>query len=228
VTKETNVESVDVLFGYTGRPFDEATGLQNNLNRWYDASVGRWISEDPIGFAAGDSNVYRYVGNRPVNSRDANGSSAIPPIVDPIWVVSRGLVVHVDQPGDGGDDDYIEDGNVGHVFVTLFDLEKAEIESVGLYPTGLEDDSDTPWDVEKTFWLSDEEYEKVKTKIKEDKKKPPDWTVYYNCVNWASDVVEVSGNSIPTDPVKVPVLGDILSPGPLGEDLIDDGGNRHR
>lgn len=73
-----------------------------------------------------------------------------------------------------------------------------------------------------------EEYEKVKTKIKEDKKKPPDWTVYYNCVNWASDVVEVSGNSIPTDPVKVPVLGDILSPGPLGEDLIDDGGNRHR
>lgn len=41
------------------RPFDPDTGLQNNLNRWYDASVGRWLSEAPIGFAAGDENLYR-------------------------------------------------------------------------------------------------------------------------------------------------------------------------
>jgi uncharacterized protein RhaS with RHS repeats len=37
--------------------------LQWNINRWYDANVGRWISEDPIGFEAGDGNLYRYVGN---------------------------------------------------------------------------------------------------------------------------------------------------------------------
>ena len=55
VQSETN-SAVDCLFGYTGRLHDEATGLQNNLNRWYDASTGRWISEDPIGFAAGDAN----------------------------------------------------------------------------------------------------------------------------------------------------------------------------
>jgi hypothetical protein len=29
--------AVDHLFGYTGRAYDEATGLQNNLHRWYDA-----------------------------------------------------------------------------------------------------------------------------------------------------------------------------------------------
>jgi RHS repeat-associated protein len=61
------------IFGYTGRMFDTATGLQNNLNRWYDAKAGRWISEDPISFAAGDANIYRYVGNGPTNWADPDG-----------------------------------------------------------------------------------------------------------------------------------------------------------
>lgn len=59
---ETNV-SVDLIFGYTGKLLDETTGLQNNLNRWLEPATGRWISQDPIGFAAGDTNLYRYVGN---------------------------------------------------------------------------------------------------------------------------------------------------------------------
>ena len=65
--------AVASLFGYTGRPFDVATGLQNNLHRWYSAEVGRWLSEDPIGFAAGDANLYRYVGNDFVNRVDPEG-----------------------------------------------------------------------------------------------------------------------------------------------------------
>ncbi len=72
VTNETNA-AVDTLFGYTGRPFDDATGLQNNLNRWYDATVGKWLSEDPIGFDAGDANLYRYVGNSPTQFTDPLG-----------------------------------------------------------------------------------------------------------------------------------------------------------
>jgi RHS repeat-associated protein len=53
------------LFAFTARPFDPATNLQNNLNRWYDPVVGRWLSEDPIGFEAADANLYRYVENMP-------------------------------------------------------------------------------------------------------------------------------------------------------------------
>jgi RHS repeat-associated protein len=49
--------------GFTGQYFDAAVGLQYNHHRWYDPSTGRWISEDPIGFAGGDTNLYRYVGN---------------------------------------------------------------------------------------------------------------------------------------------------------------------
>ena len=72
VTSET-AAAVDHLFGYTGRAFDDETGLQNNLHRWYDPVVGRWASEDPIGFAAGDANLYRYVGNGPTNGVDPTG-----------------------------------------------------------------------------------------------------------------------------------------------------------
>jgi RHS repeat-associated protein len=59
--------AVDLIFGFTGRYFDEATKLQNNLHRWYDPFTGQWLSHDPIGFAAGDPNLARYVSNNPLH-----------------------------------------------------------------------------------------------------------------------------------------------------------------
>ena len=64
---------VGMIFGYTGKYSDAATGLQNNLNRWYDPNLGKWISQDPIGFGGGDGNLYRYVGNSPTNGTDPSG-----------------------------------------------------------------------------------------------------------------------------------------------------------
>jgi RHS repeat-associated protein len=61
------------LYSWTGRLVDSETGLQYNRARWYDASTGRWISEDPSGFDAGDSNLYRYVNNAPTNATDPSG-----------------------------------------------------------------------------------------------------------------------------------------------------------
>ena len=72
VTSQTDA-AVTTLFGFTGRPFDVDTGLQNNLNRWYDAETGTWVSEDPIGFAAADVNLYRYVGNQVTVAVDPEG-----------------------------------------------------------------------------------------------------------------------------------------------------------
>jgi RHS repeat-associated protein len=72
LTSETN-SAVDCLFGWTGRYKDSATGLQNNLNRWYDPTTGAWISKDPISFAAGDANLYRYCGNNSLNYVDPLG-----------------------------------------------------------------------------------------------------------------------------------------------------------
>ncbi|MEL7079104.1 MAG: RHS repeat-associated core domain-containing protein [Cyanobacteria bacterium J06582_2] len=72
ITSQTDV-SVDFRFSYTGREFNEETGLYYNRARYYDPNAGRFISEDPISFAAGDSNIYRYVGNNPLFYLDPSG-----------------------------------------------------------------------------------------------------------------------------------------------------------
>jgi RHS repeat-associated protein len=72
---ETN-SSVDLSLGFTGKQFDDQTGLNNYLNRWYDARVGRWLSEDPLSFSAGDTNLTRYVGNSPTLLTDPLGLAA--------------------------------------------------------------------------------------------------------------------------------------------------------
>jgi RHS repeat-associated protein len=69
---QTNA-AVDFLFGFTGRPLDQATGLQNNLNRWYDSGTGRWMSKDPTGFFAGDTNTECYCGNNSTSEIDPTG-----------------------------------------------------------------------------------------------------------------------------------------------------------
>ena len=67
------VAAVDCVFAYTGRALDEATGLQNNDNRWYEAITGRWLSQDPMGFKGRDANLYRYCGDSPTNWTDPSG-----------------------------------------------------------------------------------------------------------------------------------------------------------
>jgi RHS repeat-associated protein len=67
----------ELRFGYTGREQDSETGLDYYRARYYDASNGRFISEDPIGFEGGDSNLTRYVGNNAVNGIDPSGLEVI-------------------------------------------------------------------------------------------------------------------------------------------------------
>ena len=57
--------NVNYRYAYTGRYFDEDTGLQYNRARWYDAEAGRFLSIDPILFNSGDANFYRYGFNGP-------------------------------------------------------------------------------------------------------------------------------------------------------------------
>ncbi|MHC1727321.1 MAG: RHS repeat-associated core domain-containing protein [Syntrophobacteraceae bacterium] len=55
----------------------EPNGLYYMRARYYDPGVGRFISEDPIGFAGGDVNLYGYVANDPINAIDPFGLDAI-------------------------------------------------------------------------------------------------------------------------------------------------------
>ena len=97
--------SVASAFQFTARYTDATTGLQWNLNRWYLPSIGRWASEDPIGFEAGDLNLARYVGNGPTRLLDPTGLDDQPPTPPPSTPprLPGGLppVVPPDWPGFG-------------------------------------------------------------------------------------------------------------------------------
>ena len=62
---------------YTGREND-AAGLYYYRNRYYNPSIGRFISEDPIGYASGQTNEYAYVGGNPVQFTDPTGEVGLP------------------------------------------------------------------------------------------------------------------------------------------------------
>jgi RHS repeat-associated protein len=78
-TSETNSSLGDFDIGFTGKWFDRATGLQWNVNRWYNPAIQRWMSEDPIGFAGGDANLSRYVSSAPTMYVDPDGLAAQEP-----------------------------------------------------------------------------------------------------------------------------------------------------
>ena len=64
-------------FLYTGREWIAPLSLYDYRNRVYSAEIGRFLQTDPIGFAGGDVNLYRYVGNRPADRKDPFGHFAI-------------------------------------------------------------------------------------------------------------------------------------------------------
>lgn len=59
-------------YQYTGRELDES-GLYHYRARYYHPGMGRFISEDPLGFGGGDVNLYAYVAGDPVSYNDPTG-----------------------------------------------------------------------------------------------------------------------------------------------------------
>lgn len=85
-------------FRFTGRT--PAVGdLYYYRARYYDPVAGRFVSEDPIGFAGGDVNLYRYVQNSPLMFSDPTGEAVhiliffAPEIAATIAGVLTGIVV---------------------------------------------------------------------------------------------------------------------------------------
>ena len=71
---------------FPGQYYDAETGLHHNWHRYYDPKtgrylsldsvdvlIGRWNAQDPAGFSLGDTNLYSYVGNDPINHFDSLG-----------------------------------------------------------------------------------------------------------------------------------------------------------
>ncbi|EJL07473.1 SpvB/TcaC N-terminal domain-containing protein [Pseudomonas chlororaphis] len=63
-------------YRYAGKERDEVTGLYYYGARYYQPSIGRWLSADPSGPDDG-LNLYCYVGDNPINFSDPNGMMRI-------------------------------------------------------------------------------------------------------------------------------------------------------
>ncbi len=61
-------------FGYAGREFSAVTGDGYFRARYYDPATGRFLSQDPKSFAAGDTNLFRYAANDPLRFVDPQGT----------------------------------------------------------------------------------------------------------------------------------------------------------
>ena len=72
ILNDTNPD-FKVPFGFAGWLYDEDTKLVHFGYREYDPVSGRWLSKDPLLFGGGDTNLYGYVLNDPVNLVDPEG-----------------------------------------------------------------------------------------------------------------------------------------------------------
>jgi RHS repeat-associated protein len=63
----------DTRFDFTGQERDRGTGLIYFGARYYDSSLGRWMSVDPLANGTPDMTSYHFTHNNPVNRKDSDG-----------------------------------------------------------------------------------------------------------------------------------------------------------
>ena len=77
-------------YKYTGRE-EDGTGLYYYRARYYYPRLQRFLSEDPIGFASGDFNLYAYVGGNSISRTDPSG------LFSPLnhrWITNQALALN--------------------------------------------------------------------------------------------------------------------------------------
>jgi len=83
VVTETGASYGD-RFKYAGMEYDAAIQIYYDQARNYNPVTGRFLQQDPLGLAAGDVNLYRYVFNDPTNLVDPGGLR--PSIAGPVTI----------------------------------------------------------------------------------------------------------------------------------------------
>jgi RHS repeat-associated protein len=77
----------DRMMGFAGMELDLITGMNLAVYRVQNPGTGRWTSQDPSGFAGGDADLYRYVGNDFTGETDTAGLAGDGSVQKPINVL---------------------------------------------------------------------------------------------------------------------------------------------
>ena len=122
-------------FLYTGREWIAEAGLYDYRNRVYSAQLGRFLQSDPISFAGGDVNIYRYVGNGVLSWIDPWG----------LKPVTRSGILKTDDDGTGE-----KHFDINHKTVTAYTPNgksmNADTDSYVVAPKDLKDEGVRPGD----------------------------------------------------------------------------------
>jgi RHS repeat-associated protein len=73
ITVGAGQQPINNRFLFTGREWNATYGFYEYRARAYNPTLGRFMSEDPNGFDAGDYNLYRYCANDPLDRVDPMG-----------------------------------------------------------------------------------------------------------------------------------------------------------
>lgn len=79
ITDESGDSTLWNPFTYTSREYEKELGTYFYRARYYDPKMGRFLSEDPIGFDGKDKHKYRYALNSPFRYKDPNGKDPFDP-----------------------------------------------------------------------------------------------------------------------------------------------------
>jgi RHS repeat-associated protein len=142
-------------FLFTGRRYDTETGLYYYRARYYNASIGRFLQTDPIGYGDG-MNWYGYCGNNPLGFSDPFGMKASEEaggtgfslVPDTEFGDSRYFYLVITEDGEEVDRILLE--NLNDAVMTLMDMDSV------FSPEWMKREHEGAWTMasyfEETFW----------------------------------------------------------------------------